>query len=73
MSNSYYGMKCMLYYVSEVFITTKKDTMAAVFPETVPSGGGGKSQSVVDDFMYGSNVAGSHVYIRMGKYVTLNL
>ena len=23
--------------------------------------------SIVDDFMYGSNVAAAHVYIRMGK------
>ena len=27
---------------------------------------GGKG-SIVDDFMYGTNVAGAHVYIRMGK------
>lgn len=24
-------------------------------------------ESIVDDFMYGSNVATAHVYIRMGK------
>ncbi|XP_070559724.1 protein lifeguard 4-like [Ptychodera flava] len=27
---------------------------------------GGKSHSIVDDFMYGSNVASSHVYVRLG-------
>ena len=27
----------------------------------------GESHSIVDDFMYGSNVAAAHVYIRMGK------
>lgn len=25
-------------------------------------------ESIVDDFMYGSNVATAHVYIRMGKW-----
>lgn len=28
-------------------------------------------QSIVDDFMYGSNVATAHVYIRMGKCSSL--
>jgi hypothetical protein len=28
-------------------------------------------QSIVDDFMYGSNVATAHVYIRMGKFLCL--
>ena len=26
--------------------------------------------SIVDDFMYGSNVATAHVYIRMGRYIS---
>ena len=30
---------------------------------------GVKQHSIVDDFMYGSNVAGSHIYVRLGMYV----
>lgn len=26
-------------------------------------------ESIVDDFMYGSNVATAHVYVRMGMYM----
>ena len=33
-----------------------------------PVGGSGKS-GIVDDFMYGTNVASAHIYIRMGKFV----
>ena len=29
--------------------------------------------SVVDDFMYGSNVASAHVYIRMGKFWIIHI
>ena len=28
----------------------------------------GDKQSIVDDFMYSSNVASSHVYVRMGQF-----
>ena len=28
-----------------------------------------EKHSIVDDFMYGSNVAAAHVYIRMGKFL----
>ena len=41
--------------------------MATLDSANTPASGGGKSSSIVDDFMYGSNVAGAHVYIRMGK------
>ena len=41
--------------------------MATLEGANTPASGGGKSSSIVDDFMYGSNVAGAHVYIRMGK------
>jgi FtsH-binding integral membrane protein len=39
--------------------------MATVFPESPPTRGA-KDHSIVDDFMYGSNVAGSHLLVRMG-------
>lgn len=41
--------------------------MATLFGQEVSGGGEGKhaSPSIVDDFMYSSNVASSHVYIRM--------
>lgn len=41
--------------------------MATLMTEPGAGGGSGK-HSIVDDFMYGSNVAGSSVYIRMGMY-----
>lgn len=33
---------------------------------TSMDGKGSGKDSIVDDFMYGSNVASAHVYIRMG-------
>ena len=38
--------------------------MATLMPseQTTHGGGGAGKQSIVDDFMYGSNVAGSHIY-----------
>ena len=36
-------------------------------PSKTAKGGG-----IVDDFMYGSNVATAHVYIRLGKHVVSN-
>jgi len=38
--------------------------MATLFGEHVDDHGG--KSSIVDDFMYGSNVASSHVYVRLG-------
>ena len=38
--------------------------MATLINEEAPSSG---KHSIVDDFMYGSNVAGSHMYVRLGK------
>jgi len=38
--------------------------MATLFGESVDDHGG--KSSIVDDFMYGSNVASSHVYVRLG-------
>ena len=32
-----------------------------------------KSGGIVDDFMYGSNVASAHVYIRLGKCVIIGV
>ena len=39
--------------------------MATMFGQSVDHASG--KGSIVDDFMYGSNVASSHVYIRLGK------
>lgn len=38
--------------------------MATLFGQ--PLDVGGDKHSIVDDFMYGSNVASSHIYIRLG-------
>jgi len=38
--------------------------MATLFGQ--PLDIGNDKQTIVDDFMYGSNVASSHVYIRLG-------
>ena len=40
--------------------------MSTVFGEKVESGY--DKGSIVDDFMYGSNVASSHIYIRLGLF-----
>jgi len=37
--------------------------MATLFGQPMD---GSEKHSIVDDFMYGSNVASSHVYIRLG-------
>ena len=36
-------------------------------------GSGAKEMSIVDDFMYGSNVAAAHVSIRLGKLLNLQV
>lgn len=35
-------------------------------------GGQAEKGGIVNDFMYGSNVAKSHIYVRMGTYFTIN-
>jgi len=40
--------------------------MATLFGQ--PLDVGSDKHSIVDDFMYGSNVASSHVYIRLGMF-----
>ena len=45
---------------------TKLPTMATTL--LIPQDGGqAEKGGIVDDFMYGSNVASSHIYIRMGE------
>jgi len=41
--------------------------MATLFGQSVDIGS--DKHSIVDDFMYGSNVASSHVYIRLGTFL----
>ena len=41
-------------------------TTMTIFQE--PSRNSTQEESIVDDFMYGSNVAQAHVYVRMGLY-----
>jgi len=43
--------------------------MATLFGQPVDIGS--DKHSIVDDFMYGSNVASSHVYIRLGIHLAL--
>jgi len=43
--------------------------MATLFGQ--PMDIGSDKHSIVDDFMYGSNVASSHVYIRLGIFLSL--
>lgn len=40
--------------------------MSKAETDSMPNVGIGGKGSIVDDFMYGTNVAGAHVYIRMG-------
>lgn len=46
--------------------TSGTSTMATTL--LIPQDGGqAEKGGIVDDFMYGSNVAASHIYIRMGE------
>ncbi|XP_005093726.1 protein lifeguard 4 [Aplysia californica] len=46
--------------------TTKQSQNTGIGGQSTPSSKNNAAGSIVDDFMYGSNVASAHIYIRMG-------